>query len=115
MTDPPLDPTTLEALRGVLAASEAPVLDPERWHRMLRGTFEAGDDALHGDVTAEELIPQEWSAPAGDASVSPASGEAEADDGDGWSLGRDSWSDHDPANDLLGHSDDVESDGGDLT
>jgi hypothetical protein len=111
MSDRPLDPGTLEALRAVLAAHEAPAVDDRTWAEMLRVTFTADSDALTGDAAGEHLVPPAWPEPTGDAEHGAP--EAAYDDSwpgdDGWS-GTDVWPD--PGGDAPPEHD---SDGGDLT
>ena len=108
MSDRPLDPGTLEALRAVLAAHEPPVVDDRTWAEMLRVTFTADSDALTGDAAGEHLVPAAWPELTGDSGwADPAHDPWPGDDG--WS-GTDLWPE--PDGDATPEHD---SDGGDLT
>jgi len=115
MTDRPLDPTTLEALRSAMTASEASVADARAWHEMIRRTFEAtGDGSLHGDLDAADLLPQTWPASTGSAADDATGGGQPADDDRG-PFDEGGWSDDDLSGDGFGGSDHDDGDGGDLT
>lgn len=116
MTDRPLDPTTLEALRGAMTASDSPAVDPQTWHEMLRHTFEAtGDDNVHGDLDGADLLPQDWPASTASAADHATGGVQAADDDDWGPFDEGGWSGPDPAGGGFGEGDNADGDGGDLT
>jgi hypothetical protein len=64
VSDEPLDPATLDALRSVLHGAFPPEMESTTLALMLQRAFDAPVGAdLHGDRTADELIPADWPVP----------------------------------------------------